>query len=243
MELYIIRHAQSTNNALVNQRERVQDPELTELGQRQAQNLAEHLAEGIHPEMTIGISEEDTTTRRKQGYGINRLYCSAMKRAMQTARPVGEALKLSTEVWIDIHEVGGIYLDDFETETKVGYPGQTRPEIMAEFPNFVLPGEVTDEGWWNKGYEDWPGCHGRAIRVARQLHRLAEQLTHERIAIVTHGGFIDALLKALLNQSPSPIFFFHHYNTAITRIDFLPDKRLHFRHINRVNHIPMDMIS
>ena len=51
MELYIIRHAQSSNNALADERERVCDPHLTELGRQQAELLAAHLAAGpdLHP--------------------------------------------------------------------------------------------------------------------------------------------------------------------------------------------------
>ena len=139
MELYIIRHAQSTNNALADLRDRVRDPALTELGQRQAEIVAEHLASGTNLELSVGTTEEDTSVRQRHGYGLTRLYCSAMYRALQTAQPIGEALDLAPEVWIDIHEHGGIFLDHGEADGLVGYPGQTRSEILAEFPNYVLP--------------------------------------------------------------------------------------------------------
>ena len=74
MELYIVRHAQSINNALTDMKDRVMDPTLTDLGQRQAQAIAEHLASGINPEMSVGVSAEDTSVRRRRGYGITRLY-------------------------------------------------------------------------------------------------------------------------------------------------------------------------
>ena len=44
MQLYIIRHAQSYNNALTDWTERVSDPPLTELGEQQADLLAAYLA-------------------------------------------------------------------------------------------------------------------------------------------------------------------------------------------------------
>jgi 2,3-bisphosphoglycerate-dependent phosphoglycerate mutase/probable phosphoglycerate mutase len=167
-----------------------------------------------------------------------------MWRALQTARPIGEALGLTPEVWIDIHEVGGIFLDHDETGQAVGYPGQTRPEILAEFPNYILPKGITEEGWWNNGREDWPGCLGRSIRVADELRNLAEQVGNdERVALVTHGGFIDALLKALLNLLPGRHMAFYHYNTAITRLDFWDDGRLGLRYVNRVPHLSPKMIS
>ncbi len=241
MELYIIRHAQSVNNALTDQRDRVKDPALTELGEKQAEIVAKHLIDGINPEYVKGSSPEATGSQNRRGYGLTRLYCSAMYRALQTAQPIGEALGLRPEVWVDIHEHGGIFLDHGEPEGPVGYPGKSRSEILAEFPNYQLPDTVTEEGWWWGGYEEWPMCHGRAIKVARQLHRWAEG--EERIGMVSHGGFIDALLKALFNHLPDPRLFFYHYNTAITRIDFRHDGRLGIRCLNRIDHLPAELIS
>lgn len=242
MELYIIRHGQSTNNTLTNHRERVMDPPLTELGWRQAEIVARHLAEGVNLEQQRGVSEEDTHVRTRQGYGITRLYCSAMHRALQTAQPIGRALGLVSEVWVDIHEHGGIYLDYGNEKGIVGYPGRTRSEILSEFPDYILPDEITENGWWNNGHEDWSSCLGRGIKVANALRRRAAN-GEQHIAIVSHGGFIDALLKALLNQLPGRHVFYHHYNTAITRVDFRSDGRLDIRYLNRVDHLPPELVS
>lgn len=43
MELYIIRHGQSQNNAIGNDTNRTMDPLLTELGKQQAEKLSEYL--------------------------------------------------------------------------------------------------------------------------------------------------------------------------------------------------------
>ena len=241
MELYIIRHAQSTNNALRDQRERVSDPPLTEIAERQAQLVADHLANGLNFASTMGESDEATGAYSQKGFGLTRLYCSAMWRALQTAEPISEALGLSPEVWVDIHEHGGIFLDHHDGQGPVGYPGKTRSDILTRFPQYCLPDEVSDEGWWTGGYEDWSACHGRAIKVARHLLQWADR--KERIGIVTHGGFIDALLKALFNQLPNPHVFFHHNNTAITRLDFYRDGRIGLRYLNRVDHLPPELIT
>lgn len=244
MELYIIRHAQSYNNALADMRDRVKDPPLTELGHRQARRIAEHLANGISPELQIGASDEDTTVRQRRGYGLTRLYCSAMHRALQTARPIGEALGLTPEVWVEIHEHGGIFLDHFDGRGPIGYPGKTRAEILEEFPGTVVPKAITDEGWWRGDEEDWPACQGRAIKVASELRRLAREVGRgERVAMVTHGGFIDALLKALFSQLPSNRIFYYHYNTAITCLDFQDGGHLGVRYLNRVPHLTPDLVS
>ena len=126
MKLYMIRHAQSVNNALANQRDRVCDPTLTELGYQQADILAKHLASGVDPEYVIGVSEEDTAADSRQGYKIDYLYCSAMHRSMLTAKPIAAALGLTPELWLDIHEHGGIFLDHGGEKGVVGYPGKTR---------------------------------------------------------------------------------------------------------------------
>lgn len=244
MELYIIRHAQSYNNALTDIRDRVSDPPLTELGHRQAQAIARHLSQGVNLDLSVGASAEDTHVHQRRGYGITRLYCSAMHRALQTAQPIGQALGLNPEVWIDLHEHGGIYLDHGNERGRVGYPGKSRPEILAEFPNYILPPEVTNNGWWNNGYEDWPACQGRAIRVAGQLRDLAQKIgADERVAMVSHGGFINALLKALLSHLPSPDVFYHHYNTATTRLDFRPGGRIDVRYLNRIPHLSPELVS
>ncbi len=234
MELFIIRHAQSTNNALGDPRNRVCDPALTELGQRQAEIVAQHMANGNHP-----IPWEKTP--RSQGCPITRLYCSPMWRALQTAQPIGQALGLTPEVWIDIHERGGIYLDH-GAEGVVGYPGKTRTEILAEFPNYVLPAGVTEQGWWHyPGQETRSAFYERVTRVAKKLRRWAAG--DERIAMVTHGTFIDTLLKMLFNQAVDYEVYYHHLSTAISWIGFRGDGHLDVEYLNWVNHLPPELVS
>ncbi len=242
MKLFIIRHAQSYNNTLPSETGRVRDPWLTNLGRQQADMLAQHLLTGKNPELSSWVDVENTAGPHRRGYNITKLYCSAMHRALQTAQPIGRALNLPPEVWVDIHEHGGIYLDHGPEEGgMVGYPGKTRSEILAEFPDYILPNQVTEQGWWTGSHEDWPTCLGRAIKVAAALRKMAE--SEERLAIISHGGFIDALLKALLNQSPSPNIHYYHFNTAVSRLDFRPDGSLDVRYLNRVDHLPQELIS
>jgi len=244
MELYLIRHGQSTNNALADINARTRDPDLTDLGRQQAKLVAEHLTSGISPEVAIANGVEDTHVSPKRGYGLTKLYCSPMRRALQTTQPISDALGLTPEVWLDIHEKGGIYLDHGKEKGCVGYPGMTRCEILAEFPDYLLPDEITSGGWWKNGYEDWPACQGRAIKVMHQLRDWASNgRVDERIALVSHGGFMDALLKALCDQLPSKHIWYHHFNTAITRIDFRESGGLSLRFMNRVEHLSPQLVS
>lgn len=242
MDLYIIRHAQSTNNALLDQRVRVCDPLLTELGYRQAQLLAEHLVSGRDAGGEVPSADPEAGTGgNTSSYGIARILCSPMRRALLTVHPVGQALGLCPEVWLDIHEHGGIYLDHGDGVGKVGYPGITRPELLAQFPDYAVPDELTDAGWWHDGYEELAGCAARAARVADRLRAMGD--SSERIAMVTHGGFSSFLLNALLGPAQAQPTSYHHDNVGISLIRFKPDGRISVRYLNRIAHLPPEMIT
>ncbi len=221
MEVYLIRHGQSANNALGTAIGRSKDPSLTETGFQQAKVVGDYLA--------------------NTDFHVDRLYCSAMLRALQTVQPIGAALGLTPEVWVDVHEGGGIYLDQPDGEP-VGYPGLTRYDINDQFPGYRLPEDVTDDGWWNQGFERDSQATGRAIDVAEQLIERSQDST-EHIAIVTHGFFTNLLLKALLNQIPARDVYYHHNNTGITRLDINADGFIVMRYLNRTEHLSADLIT
>lgn len=260
MILYLIRHAQSVNNARPVE-EHVPDPPLTELGEQQAERLAEYLAAGNH------VSPYDD-----HNGDITALYCSAMHRSLQTASIVREAVGVSPEVWVDIHEHGGIFARNGDSEL-IGLPGKSRQDIQAEFPGCILSDDVTEAGWWHDdGREDLPGCQARAIRVASQLRRWAREerqalsganndglvdtlwqgartLTGDTIdreqciVLISHGTFMSMLVKALTNILPAEQIHHTHYNTGITRFDFFDDGRMALHYLNRTEHLPADLVS
>ncbi|MCI0859075.1 MAG: histidine phosphatase family protein, partial [Chloroflexi bacterium] len=156
-------------------------------------------------------------------------------------QPVGKALGLAPRVWTDLHEEGGMYLNHGGDKGVVGYPGRTRTEILDEFPDFELPDGITEHGWWNKDHEDPPSCAGRAIKVSQQLLNMAE--SNDRVALVTHGLFMGALLKALLNQLPGENIYYRHHNTGITRFSIRTGGRVELRYMNRINHLDPKLVS
>ncbi|GAB4512004.1 MAG: histidine phosphatase family protein [Anaerolineae bacterium] len=247
MELYIIRHGQSVNNAIMeDQKLRVQDPELTEVGHQQADYTAKFLSTATNLEQIVRHPADSPKREAPHRHDITHLYCSAMHRAMQTARPIGEALNLNPSIWLEIHEHGGIYLDD-DNGVPVGYGGMTRTEIQTAFPNYILPEAITDSGWYKpeSGFEDLSLCQARAVRVKQALMERAalEESQNDSVAIVSHGTFIDALLKAFLNNLPGEQYFYWHYNTGISRLDILPNRQVIIRYINRVTHLPAELVT
>lgn len=246
MELYLIRHGQSFNNALMEDiNKRVKDPNLTGVGVQQAAHVAQFLSEATNLEQIVRHSADSPQRHEAHTHDITHLYCSPMRRAMQTAQPIASALDIVPEVWVDIHEHGGIWLlVDGEEQ---GFTGMTRAEIEAEFPGYVLPETITESGWYRpeQKQEPYEIAAARAMRIARDLRIRAASDTgkDDKLAIVTHGTLIDLLLKALLHRLPGDSFFHWHYNTGITRLDFLEDGRMSVRYINRVTHLPPELVT
>lgn len=238
MEVYLIRHGQSANNVIESafpgspavQASRHQDPELTPRGERQAQCAAEFMAQGGH------LYPDE---RRAGRPALDQLFCSPMIRALHTAQFIGRALGLRSQVWVDLHEMGGIYLD--QEGGKVGYPGQGRSQIQTRFPEVQLPPQVSEEGWWRGGFEEVHQAQGRAIGVARQLRGMAGE--GGRIGLVSHGDFLNGLLKALEDQLPGSGTYWEHRNTGISRLDFEPGGRMVLKYLNRVEHLPAELLT
>ena len=216
------------------------DPPITELGQQQSEILAHHLATGSTQDLIPGAAPGSARALERKGYGVTSLYCSPMLRSLQTAYPIKEALGLIPQVWVDIHERGGMFLEAGEGGS-VGYPGMTRSEILAKYPDYLPSPGITEEGWWNRNREDNPTASGRAIKVAEDLVTMSD--TEDRVAIISHGTFINILLKALLDQLPGNHIYYRHNNTGISRISIQKGSTTEVISLNRLDHLPSDMVS
>ncbi|MGD2079392.1 MAG: phosphoglycerate mutase family protein, partial [Chloroflexota bacterium] len=138
MRLYIIRHAQSTNNALWadtgTSTGRSSDPVLSEAGQQQARHLAEMLAQ-VDPE----AQTDPWDIADQRGFAISHLYTSLMQRAVLTATAVAQTLELPLVGWPDLHEVGGIFEEGPEEGQRIGLPGPNRAFFEENYPHLRLP--------------------------------------------------------------------------------------------------------
>ncbi len=238
MQLYFIRHAQSTNNRLYDETGawdgRNSDPELTALGHRQAKLLAEHLA------CTNGESHARDYLNRRT-FGLTHVYTSLMVRAVATAAYIAEALDLPLVAWEDLHEIGGVFINDAGTNELIGLPGKTRSDFAARFPNLILPQALGEDGWWNRPHESVEQQLARAQRFVRDVlerHGGAD----DRVAVVSHGGFYNFVLAVLLDATPGNGFWFGINNTAITRLDF-SEEGVALVYANRAEHLPGELIT
>ena len=242
-ELYLIRHGQSQNNAFAAESKananeetpRTSDPSLTCAGYAQARCVARYLAQDADK------TDVRDGTPVGDGHGINKLYTSAMLRALETAQPIADALGLAPEIWLDVHEEGGIWLDQGDGRGAMGHAGLTREQIETRFPGFQVPDAITEAGWWNRPFECRDDLVSRAARVAEDVRRHIAGW-ESRVAIVSHGTFISLLIQHLLLGRYLPDVRFSNHNTGISRVDFDGDSVM-LRYLNRIDHLPVDLVT
>ncbi len=195
--IYLIRHGRQSSK-LCNV-----DVDLDKAGQEQAQLLA----------------------KRLQGYGIHRLYCSGLKRAVQTADIIGKALGFIPEQVPDFREI------DFGDLT--GLDDAVVAETYAEFRS--------ERSKMNSDLP-YPGGENGADVVRRVYPELMQvcQEPEKRIAIVTHGGVIRALCAHLLqmDQKNKLRIAIDLENTSITEIIYKEEtKEFYVERINDYAHL------
>ena len=239
MQFYFIRHAQSTNNALWDVTRsssgRDEDPELTGIGQEQARLLAGFLKTGnpLGGRPTPGF---------QTGFGLTHLYCSLMARSAATGWIVSQALGIPLEALEDVHEEGGIYLEDAESGERVGLPGKNRAYFESTYPGIRLPETLGEAGWWNN--RPFEVEEARVERARRFVAALLEKhgSRPDRVAVISHGGFYNRVLAAILGLNPEARVWGVLHNTGITRIDF-ERGYTDLLYMNRTDFLPADLLT
>ncbi|QDV68139.1 bifunctional RNase H/acid phosphatase [Rosistilla carotiformis] len=218
MQLYLIRHAQSANNSKP-EAERVEDPEITELGHQQAAALARSL-----------------TTQK-----VDYLVTSGFLRTLQTTRYLAEALQAPVNVWRDLHEVGGCYRGHIPGQEQ-GAPGMNRDAILAEFPGVTIEDSIGAEGWWGcRPYE----TDDQAMQRGQQmLAQIVEQFaaTQKVVVAVIHADFKVCLLRHILGQEFTQRHIGPMLNTGLTKFTF-SEAGWRLDILNSITHLTNDQMS
>ncbi len=236
MRFYFIRHAESMNNALWAATGaslgRSEDPLLTETGRAQVLLLADFLRRKNELPPSDPMHNRDL-------FALTHVYASPMIRAIETGLGVAGAVGKQLVVWPDIHETGGIFLEDEETGVRRGLPGKPRSYFTENYQGLQVGEDMAEAGWWNRPFEENEQIVDRAARVlATLLERHGG--TQDNVAIISHGGFYVYLMRAIFCMEREAMWW-RMYNTAITRIDFEEENEPVLIYHNRCEHLPADM--
>lgn len=241
MQIYFIRHAQSENNELYdrkgNPEDRSADPQITEIGQKQIDQLTRFFS----MKNNRGLINGRKDYHNRNGYFFTHLYSSPMIRAVKTGWPVSQLYQLPLRLWIDLHEGGGIFLESAEGDSPI-LSGQSSDYFLSNFPGVQLEEGISPSGWWNKPFEPIEDRPLRALRVWNQLLRTHQP--DDRIDLFSHGGFFNHLLSAIFQFLPENSAFFDLNNCGITRIDYQENRnKTKILYVNKLDFMPDDLIT
>jgi 2,3-bisphosphoglycerate-dependent phosphoglycerate mutase len=222
MQLYLIRHAESDNNARPVQ-QRSEDPAITALGDRQAEHLA-------------------NWTRTLT---IDTLITSPFRRAIETTRHILKATPQHVHVWHDVYERGGCFRGHLPDQCE-GAMGMGRTQIIAHLDRApetcTIDATIDDSGWW--GGQDRETDEQAAVRASTFLTRLENTFANngETIVVVTHADFKRLVLSSMLSGVLDPTSLGPLRNTGITKVDF-DGRRWQLDWLNSVSHLPAKLIT
>jgi len=190
-ELWLIRHGESIGN-----RERIyqgqNDLPLSPLGHQQSALLAERLAslQEILP--------------------FSAIYSSDLQRAMQTAIPASQSIRLPIRKHSGLREI------DVGT-----WSGLTFADIQRRFPEeWAASYPVMDPDSVRGGGESYRQAQER---VVQSLGQIAQNHLGERVLVFFHGGVMQAALAHIMHLPLPNKRFLQTANSSISRVRLSPD--------------------
>ena len=187
MYVYLVRHAQSENNALtapgLHNPSRRADPGLTRKGEAQARALERRFAEFVASSSKATVDAE--------------IWTSCMRRCLLTTEGIARGMGTRARCAPALHEHGGCFEGARGARGVEGRRGMTKDEIEGEFERIDAPEEIKD-GWWDpaRGCESVRDAQTRGAEVAKWLWDKARAMregaaTKADVVLVSHGMFID----------------------------------------------------
>ncbi len=245
-KLYLVRHAQSANNAILDGRfddtNRYPDPELTAIGQQQSEHLGGHFA---HPQAEP--RQFPLVANQQSLFGVTHLYCSLMTRSICTAEFISNACDLPLQALPNVFEKNGICEVDQSGERQ-GLPGQGRDYFESRFPDLILPQDMNDDGWWNRPAESEDAFITRVSEAVAEFRQRLQD-SDANVALVAHGDFIDQFVNQLTGVVRHPTNYANQWrnnwvfhNTSISRIDFV-DGAFQVVYLNRIDHLTPELVT
>ena len=221
MELYLIRHAESANNARPAYL-RVEDPAITPVGRLQAGHLAHWLA-------TLKADAMIT---------------SPFLRTLQTAAPVLDSTNHNLEIWHNVFERGGCYRG-YNESNLAGAMGMGRDQILHALGEHSarceLDESIDEVGWWG---EKTPESDAESERRARDVcERLLQTFTDGQVVVLLiHADLKRLMLAEMLEGQVEVARLGAMRNVGITKVNRI-DGRWQLDYFNSVTHLPARLIT
>jgi len=221
MQLYLIRHAESENNAKPPHL-RVEDPAITAVGRLQAEHLANWM----------------------QSLRMDVLITSPVRRALQTTRYIRESTDQHVHVWANVFEEGGIYRGHGPDAVEGG-PGLGREDVIRHLVNdethCSLDETIVESGWWAGRRRET--AEEATLRAQLVLCRLLDTFDNGQVVVmVIHADFKRKLLMEMIGVVHNPQQFGKLRNTGITKLDH-DGQRWQLDWFNSVSHLPARLIT
>ncbi len=238
IKLYIIRHGQPASQEPGYTGG--ENPGLSKLGQVQAQRTAEQIAE----------------------WGIDTLYSSTYRRAIETALPIHEKLGVPWHMWPALSETGRRSwprLRERQADGAGGSAYQARQRAMASgehLESYPLVSELAKRYPAAKPTQpfEWPDdwyaplidetreeTYARAHLVLGAIKNLHKD--GDRVAVVCHGAFGSVLLTVLAEGPPCDHNRYGFAHAAIARVDLMRDGTTMFELVDHIAHLLPDLVT
>ncbi len=152
----------------------------------------------------IGVQQAELLAARLGGKHIDAVYSSHLARARQTAAPLAASRSLVVEIHTDLEEVR---LGEW------GH-GEFRRRAATRDPEWV---EWSRTGRWD-GIPGGEGDDAFRSRVSKVIDTLAAHHQGQTIAVVAHGGSINAYLAHLLGIHRSLVLTVENTSLTVVRV-------------------------
>ncbi len=167
---------------------------------------------------------------KTRGMGWHAVYCSPLRRARDTALLISEhAGAVTPDEDPDLEEVHAGEMQ-----------GKPSAELRRDHPEFYQRGIESMGDYSDFGGESYADLQLRVERMIAKLHarhRSAEQ----RVLLVSHGGFLFQLAKALISVPVPRVLMLRFGNCSVTHVRCRERRGTYIGEIEW--HLPIDLIG
>lgn len=135
-----------------------------------------------------GRQQASAAAERLRGAGVARLLTSPYRRTLETASIIAAALDLPITIDPIVRERCAFSCDQ----------GSSPADLARDWPQCDFSG--LDDIWWGGAIESWPSLAARCAAFRATLRKMPDR---DRLAVVTHWGFIRGLTGAELHNTES----------------------------------------